>query len=78
MPKTAKAMLKYFFKRAKDIVKTPIKDKTGQSINVDEYLGPENSVKRSQISNTIDRMYRRMKNADTIGSIAEWSEILGE
>ncbi len=78
MPKTTKTMLQYFFKRAKDIVKTPITDKTGQSINVDEYLGPENSVKRSQISYTIDRMYRRMKNADTIGSIAEWSEILGE
>ena len=77
-PQTTKAMLRYFFKRAKDIVKTPIRDKTGQSINVDEYLGPENSVKRSQISYTIDRMYRRMKNADTIGSIDEWSKILGE
>lgn len=75
---TTKAMLRYFFKRAKDIVKTPIRDKTGQSINVDEYLGPENSVRRSQTSYTLDRMYRRMKNADTIGSIAEWSEILGE
>jgi hypothetical protein len=71
-------MLRYFFKRAKDIVKTPIRDKTGQSINVDEYLGPENSVRRSQTSYTLDRMYRRMKNADTIGLIDEWSEILGE
>lgn len=75
---TTKAMLRYFFKRAKDIVKTPIRDKTGQSINVDEYLGPENSVRRSQTSYTLDRMYRRMKNADTSGSIDEWSEIFGE
>jgi predicted nucleotidyltransferase len=75
---TTKAMLRYFFKRAKDIVKTPIRDKTGQSINVDEYLGPENSARRSQTSYTLDGMYRRMKNADTIGSIDEWSEILGE
>lgn len=79
MPKTTtKAMLKYFFKKAIEIVKTPIKDKTGQSINVDNYLGPENSPERLKISYTLNRMYGRMKNADAISSIEEWSAILEE
>lgn len=77
-PKTTKTMLEHFFEKASETVKSPIKDKTGQSINVDEYLGPENSVNRFQISNTLDRVYRRMKNADTVGSIEEWKSILGE
>ena len=41
--KTPKAMLEYFFEKAKDEVKNPIKDHSGQSINADEDLGPENS-----------------------------------
>lgn len=77
-PKTAKAMLKYFFDKAKDIVKTPIKDKTGQSINVDDHLGQGNSFERCQISYALDRVFRRMKNADEVGSVEEWKSILGE
>lgn len=77
-PKTTKTMLEHFFEKASETVKSPIKDKTGQSINVDEYLGPENSVNRFQISLTLDRVYRRMKNADTVGSVEEWKSILGE
>lgn len=77
-PKTTKTMLEHFFEKASETVKSPIKDKTGQSINVDEYLGPENSVNRFQISHALDRVYRRMKNADTVGSVEEWKSILGE
>ena len=77
-PKTTKTMLEHFFEKASETVKSPIKDKTGQSINVDEYLGPENSVNRFQISHTLDRVHRRMKNADTVGSVEEWKSILGE
>jgi hypothetical protein len=75
--KTPKAMLRYFFEKAKDVVKTPIKDETRQSIHVDDYLGPENSDKRFRISYTLDRIGRRMKNADEIGSVEEWTSILG-
>lgn len=77
-PKTTKTMLEHFFEKASETVKSPIKDKTGQSINVDEYLGPENSVNRFQISLTLDRVYRKMKNADTVGSVEEWKSILEE
>ena len=77
-PKTPKAMLRYFFENAKDVVKSPIKDETRQSIQVDDYLGPENSDKRFRISYALDRIGRRMKNADELGSVEEWELILGD
>lgn len=77
-PKTTKAMLTYFFKRAAEIVKTPIRDKTGQSIHVDDHLGLESSPERLKISYTLNRMHGRMKNADAIASVEEWSAILEE
>jgi len=76
-PTTTKEMLKYFFEKGRDLIKTPIRDKTGQSINVDEYLGLENSKDRLGLSNTLDIYYRRMNNADTIGDISKWKNILG-
>lgn len=76
--KTTKEMLKYFFEKAKNDVRSPIKDKTGQSIHVDDYLGAEDSRARMRISYTLDRVHRKMKNADELESIEEWDAILGE
>ncbi len=76
-PKTPKAMLKYFFEKAKDIIRKPIQDKTKQSLNVDEDLGPENSKKRLSISATLDIVFRRMRDADETGDVSRWKEILG-
>ena len=76
--KTPKVMLKYFFEHAKDIVKTPITDKTNQSIHVDDYLGPENSQKRYRVGYTLGRVWKRMKNADEIKSVEEWESILDD
>ncbi|MHA1690491.1 MAG: CBASS oligonucleotide cyclase [Candidatus Heimdallarchaeaceae archaeon] len=78
LPKTPKMMLRYFFEHAKDVVRSPIKDKTNQSVHVDDYLGQENSPKRVRVSYALDRIGRRMKNADEIGSVEEWESILGE
>lgn len=77
-PNTPKAMLRYFFERTKEFVKSPIKDRTNQSIHVDDYLGKENSKQRLRIGYTLDRISRRMKNADEISSVEEWESILGE
>lgn len=77
-PRTPKAMLKYFYEKAPGLIKEKIKDKTGQSIHVDDYLGPNNSEQRYRVSYTYDRIYRKMKNADEIKSIDEWKEIIGE
>ena len=70
-------MLEYFFEKAKDEVKSPIKDNSGESINVDEDLGDENSPRRLRASNTLNRVYTRMKNADSSATIDEWKKILG-
>lgn len=77
-PKTPKALLKHFFEKAKDIVKKPIKDNTGESIHVDSYLKSENSKERSDMSYALNRIYKKMENADKIRSVSEWSKILGE
>jgi len=76
--KTTKAMLLHFFDKAKDLVKVNIKDKTSQSVHVDDYLGPENNTARRVISSELDRISRRLKNADAIGSVSQWMKAIGE
>ncbi len=76
--KTPKAMLEYFFNQAGSFVRKPIVDTTGQSVHVDEYLGPENSTSRRSISLSLDRISRRMKNADGMHSTDQWNTLLGQ
>jgi predicted nucleotidyltransferase len=75
--KNIKKMLQHFFESAKNLVKSPIKDKSGQSVYVDEYLGRKNSIDRRQISIVLDRISKRMKNANSSASVEQWMEILG-
>jgi hypothetical protein len=77
-PRTTKQMLEYFFEKAKDLVLKPIKDKTGQSLNVDDYLGPQNSSPRQAVSTEMNRISRRMKNADAARLSSEWLRTIGE
>lgn len=76
-PRTRKAMLEYFFEKGSEVVKTPIKDKTGQSIHVDDDLGPADSPARMQVSYLMDRIGKKMKNADLLGMVDSWDSILG-
>jgi hypothetical protein len=76
--KNIKKMLQHFFESAKGSVKSPIKDKSGQSVYVDEYLGRKDSIDRKQISIILDRISRRMKNANSSASVEQWMEILGQ
>ena len=75
--RSPKKMLKYFFEKAKDIVNEPITDSTHQSLHVDDYLGDVGTAERKRISYVLDRIYKRMKNADLVGSVNEWKSILG-
>ena len=75
-PKTSKAMLRHFFEKAPDHVKQPIMDSSGQSVHVDEYLGPANSVRRSIVADTLGRIARRIRNADGARSLDGWKELL--
>lgn len=75
---TLKAMLERFFDRAKNIVRRPIRDRTGQSIHVDDYLGNENSDLREAISEQFDLISRQMRNANRQSSVSEWLAAIGE
>ena len=75
--KTTTAMLPVFFERARDLVLSPIRDRTGQSFHVDEHLGPENSAERVAISHVMGRIARRMRNATAAGSTAQWEAMFG-
>jgi len=75
--KTTSAMVPFFFEKAKNLVLSPIKDKTGQSIHVDDYLGAENSEQRIAASHIIGRIGRRMLNATAAESIAQWNDLFG-
>jgi hypothetical protein len=75
--KTTAAMLPNFFESAKDLVQAPIRDSTGQSIHVDEYLGPANSEARQAAGHVLGRLARRMRNASAAGSAAQWEALFG-
>jgi hypothetical protein len=70
-------MLPVFFERARELVLSPIRDTTGQSVHVDEYLGPANSPERVAISHVMGRIARRMRNAAAAGSTAQWRSMFG-
>ncbi|MCB0713828.1 MAG: nucleotidyltransferase [Ignavibacteriae bacterium] len=72
---TYKAMLAHYFKEASTAVRSPIKDSSRQSVHVDEYLGNANSLERRIISDTFSRIARRMRNADSAASLAEWQKM---
>ena len=75
--KTPKIMLSHFFEHASSLVLSPIKDSTGQSVHVDEYMGKENSVNRRVVGMAFQRISRRMKNADGMRSLDQWKRVLG-
>jgi Second Messenger Oligonucleotide or Dinucleotide Synthetase domain len=77
-PKTTAVMLPIFFEHAKDLVLAPIKDRTGQSIHVDEYLGPEGSSERVSASHLLSRLAKRMRNASAAGSTAQWQALFDD
>lgn len=76
-PCTPRAMLREFFSRAPDLIRTPIPDRTGQSSHVDAYLGHRDSVERLVVADAVARVGRRMRNADGAGDIDQWKRLLG-
>jgi hypothetical protein len=76
--KTPKTMLRHFFEHAPASVREPIRDSTGQSVHVDEYLGPADSLKRRIIADSLGQIGRKLKNADGARSLDLWKEPLDE
>jgi hypothetical protein len=75
-PRTYKAMVAYFFSRASSLVKEPIRDSTGQSVHTDEYLGEPNSSQRRIASQALERVHRKLTNADASKDTASWSDLI--
>ena len=67
-------MLSHMCRVSTDLVKSPIADRTGQSLHVDDYLGSANSFQRRQVSQSLSRLAQQMDVADTQRSIARWQE----
>jgi len=74
--KKTKAMLQYFFEESPTKVLRQLRDKTGQSMHVDDYLGAKNSPDRNRISKSLDRINRRIKKANGAQSVEQWQNIL--
>ena len=74
-PKTTKSMLRHFFQHAPTQIMKPIRDSSGQSLHVDEYLGPENSLNRRIVADAFDRIGRKIRNADGSRSLKWWKEL---
>jgi hypothetical protein len=73
--KTTSQMLPHFFERSKDLVLSPIRDSTGQSVHVDEYLGDEASPLRTESSHILAGIAKRMRSASAAKSTARWAEL---
>jgi len=74
--KTTRDLVRFFFTHAAPHLKNPIKDSTGQSINVDDYLGSAGSLHRRIAADSISRIGRSIQNADGANSVEQWREIL--
>jgi predicted nucleotidyltransferase len=77
-PYSTALMLPYFFERAASTVLAPIKDRTGQSVHVDGYLGKSKSLERQKASHWCSQVSKRMQNASTQGSLGQLKELFDE
>lgn len=71
-------MLKHFFTEGAQRILRPIKDRTGQSVHVDDSLGAENSLERKIVSDAFSRIARRINNADAAGRLGDWQNLFGD
>ena len=77
-PKTMASMLPHFFEHAKTRVLAPMTDKTGQSVNVDAYMGGTGSQERNAASHLLARIHKRIQNANSSGSLKQWASLFGD
>lgn len=75
--KVPKEMLRYFFDNASALIKRPLVDLTGQSVYLDSYLDERGPMSRQIVADAIERISRRIRNADGAQSIERWRELIG-
>lgn len=71
-----KDMIIKFFRDAPGKLRSSIKDLTGQTNYVDEYLGGKNSINRLLAADSVERISRKFHLADSAYSKSTWDEIL--
>jgi hypothetical protein len=72
-PKTLKSTLTHLFESAAEHVRTPLRDVTGQSEHVDDYLGDADSSERRRVSAELSGVARTMRDTR---SADDWRRLL--
>lgn len=75
--RTRKAMLEYFFTKAHDLVKKPMKEMSGQSQYIDDYLGNSGSSERESVSGELKNISEKMTSANKKLSADDWFKSIG-
>lgn len=70
-------MLMHLCRSAAEDVKTPVSDRTGQSVHVDDYLGGPGSEERHRSSRFLGRIVQRMEAADRQRHMSDWEDLFG-
>ena len=76
--KNTKAMTEHFFDKAQSTILSKVRDRSGQSVHVDDYLGGNDSEKRVQAGALLNRIHRRIKNANSRYSKEAWVKLITE
>jgi hypothetical protein len=76
-PMDRKTLLEHFVGHATSRVLTPVRDPTGQSELVDDYLGPPGSSRRRTTAAYLERLRTRMSAADRSGDTSAWAALVG-
>jgi hypothetical protein len=66
-----------YFRGSGDPSEPPVADRSGQSVHVDEYLGTANSQERRVVSQALQRVQRKLQNADASKSVDGWKDLVG-
>ena len=74
---TYKDMLMHLTRHASEAVLHPVEDTTGQSIHVDDDLGPANSNERRIVAAALQRELAKMEVADSVASTMRWKDLMG-
>lgn len=75
---TRKDMLAHLCSSASEKVMSPIKDSSGQSVHVDDYLGSAGSSDRQRVSGALKRLATKLTTADSQHSTQAWKDLLGD
>lgn len=75
-PVDLKSMLEHFFVEGTKVLQRPIRDSSGQSKHVDDYLGSEGSLERRVVADAFARAARRMRLADLSARSEAWLELI--